>query len=91
MYKIEFTKNAQKDIKYLKVSGDYPSLKREAIFLEEICQHPFTGKGNPEILKYNFSGFYSRRINSKDRLIYFVNEEKLVVTILSACSHYKKT
>ena len=37
------------------------------------------GKGNPEQLKGNLSGFYSRQINEKDRLIYKLVDGKLLI------------
>ena len=48
----------------------------------------FTGTGNPEELKYELSGFWSRRINKKDRLIYEVQEEVVTVFVVSAFGHY---
>lgn len=38
------------------------------------------GKGNPEQLKGNLSGYYSRQINEKDRLIYRFVDNKLLIT-----------
>jgi len=51
--------------------------------------HPKIGTGNPEQLKYQLSGFWSRRINKKDRLIYEIIEEpENLVVIISALGHY---
>ena len=38
------------------------------ILLEDILCHPYTGIGNPEQLKYELSGLWSRRINKEHRL-----------------------
>ncbi|PUU67560.1 type II toxin-antitoxin system mRNA interferase toxin, RelE/StbE family, partial [Flavobacterium sp. WLB] len=38
--------------------------------------------------KHQFSGFWSREINKKDRLIYSVEEEILTVVVISAMGHY---
>lgn len=38
------------------------------------------GKGNPEPLKGNLSGYYSRQINEKDRLVYKFVDNKLLIT-----------
>ena len=38
------------------------------------------GIGNPEPLKDNLSGYYSRQINEKDRLIYKFVDDKLLIT-----------
>ena len=57
--------------------------------MEELEYNPKIGVGNHEPLKHELSGFWSRRINNKDRLIYEIIEEpnKLVV-IISALGHY---
>ena len=38
--------------------------------------NPFTGIGKPEPLKYDLSGFWSRRIDDKNRIIYEVKQER---------------
>ena len=47
---------------------------------------PLQGSGKPEPLKYKLSGYWSRRIDVKNRLIYKVEEEKIV--IISCRRHY---
>ncbi len=64
------------------------SKKIEKILLE-LSEHPYTGTGNPERLKYELSDFWSRRLNSKDRIIYKVNENIVTVYVVSAMGHYK--
>lgn len=49
---------------------------------------PYIGVGNPEPLKHNLAGLWSRRINQKDRVIYSVNENLVTVEIVSAMGHY---
>ena len=49
---------------------------------------PYTGKGKPEVLKREYSGFWSRRINSKDRIVYQVDEQSAVLYIVSLRKHY---
>jgi toxin YoeB len=39
-------------------------------------------------LKYELAGFWSRRINQKDRLIYKVEEDLVIVFVISAMGHY---
>ena len=46
------------------------------------------GIGEPEALKENLQGYFSRRINEKDRLIYNIEEE--TINILACRYHYKK-
>ncbi|WP_347052776.1 Txe/YoeB family addiction module toxin [Flavobacterium olei] len=87
-FRIEIIPEAQLDIaKHLK-SGDKGSIKKIAKILEELAEHPFEGIGKPEALKYQFSGFWSREINKKDRIIYSVEEEIVTVIVISAMGHY---
>ena len=70
-------------------SGDIGSKKKIKKILSELEEDPYIGTGNPEALKYNLSGYWSRRINKKDRIIYEIIEmpDKLVV-VVSALGHY---
>jgi toxin YoeB len=87
-YTIQFSKTALSDIKKHKKSGDKPTLKRIEKLLNELMEHPTTGTGQPEMLKHNLSGLYATRINKQHRLVYAINEEIIIVHILSAWSHY---
>lgn len=69
-------------------SGNKANIKRIEKILEELSETPFEGIGNPEPLKFGLSGFWSRRINLKDRLIYFVEEEIVTVFVVSSMGHY---
>lgn len=53
-----------------------------------IEENPFTGIGKPEALKYDLSGFWSRRINREHRIVYKVYEEKKGIEIHSLKGHY---
>lgn len=88
-YSVVFNEFADQHIKQIKKSGDKASLKKLKQILDELENHPKTGIGNPEQLKHNLSGFWSRRINKKDRLIYEIIEEpENLVVIISALGHY---
>jgi toxin YoeB len=86
MFEIEFTERAKLDIEKHKKTGNKSVLYKILTFLEELTQHPFTGTGKPEPLKYEYTGYYSRRINKEHRLIYRVTEK--TVYINSAYGHY---
>ena len=87
-FRLKVTKIAQKDIdKHIK-SGNKNSIKAIEKIMVELTETPFEGIGNPEALKYEFSGYWSRRINAKDRMIYKVEENIVTVTIVSAMGHY---
>ncbi|WP_420836610.1 Txe/YoeB family addiction module toxin [Arcticibacter tournemirensis] len=62
-------------------------MKLEKLLLE-LREHPKTGTGKPQLKKYTLSGFYSRRISHKHRLVYQILEEKVIVLILAAQGHY---
>lgn len=84
-YSIVIQKLADSQFKKLKKSGDSVSLKKLKHILVELETHPRTGLGNPEELKYDLSGFWSRRLNKKDRLVYQIIEEPdRMIVIVSA-------
>ncbi|HCQ11718.1 Txe/YoeB family addiction module toxin [Flavobacterium sp.] len=87
-YQVIIKATAEKDLSKHKKSGDKASIKKILKILNELKEHPYTGTGNPEELKYELSGFWSRRINKKDRLIYEVQEEVVTVFVVSAFGHY---
>lgn len=88
-YTLRLTPDVVKDIKRLKKSGDKKLLQKLAGLLDELREHPTTGTGQPEKLKHNLEGFWSRRINKKHRLIYEIQEEIITVVVVSAYSHYE--
>ena len=86
-YRIDFTKQAQSDIDFHKKSGNKAILKKINTFLEELVEHPFTGTGKPELLKYSLAGLWSRRINHEHRFVYEVIGDTIVI-IITAKGHY---
>ncbi len=83
---VEYKIPAQEDLRFWKKTGDKQIQKRISALIEDICEHPFTGKGKPEALKYELSGKWSRRIDEKNRIIYSVTET--LITIYSLRGHY---
>ena len=88
-YKIIIKETAEKDFLKHKKSGNKQNLFKISKIIEELREHPYTGIGKPEQLKYNLQGLWSRRINQKDRLIYEVVEDVVTVFIISAMGHYE--
>ena len=84
---VVFTQKAIKDIDRWKRSGDTTKLKRIRTLIEAIAESPFAGIGKPEALKFNYSGFWSRRIDREHRLIYKVEDS--IIQIVSARNHYE--
>ncbi len=62
-YSLDFTKTALSDIEKHKKSGDRATLKKIRKQLNELMEHPRTGTGQPEKLKHDLEGLYSRRVN----------------------------
>jgi len=67
---------------------DKKTLKRINKLISDTIRSPFDGIGKPEPLKENLSGFWSRRIDDANRLVYVVDDNKL--TIISCRYHYGK-
>ena len=88
-YRIAFTDKALEGIESLKKSGNKPVLNKIRKLLDELTEHPYTGTGQPELLKYDLAGFWSRRINQEHRLVYAVDEKTITVTVISAKGHYQ--
>ena len=65
---------------------DRATLKRINELIKDARRTPFEGIGKPEPLKYGLSGAWSRRINDKDRLTYYLKDDVLV--IISCKNHY---
>lgn len=87
-YSIELTPNAEKDIEKLKKSGDKRILIKIDGLLNELREHPKTGTGKPEQLKHYETPTWSRRITDNHRLIYRIQEDRVVVLVLSFWGHY---
>ncbi|MFP5082113.1 Txe/YoeB family addiction module toxin [Pedobacter sp. JCM 36344] len=87
-YSLDIQNKAKKQLGDLYRSGNKADIKKVETIFAELEVHPTTGTGKPEQLKYELSGFWSRRINQKDRLIYRINDLEVVVTVLSAKGHY---
>lgn len=85
---VVLTEKAKQDISLHKRSGNKVIERKIKSFPEELKVHPFSGTGQPESLKHELHGFWSRRINQKDRMIYSVNNKIVKVEVVSAMGHY---
>ena len=65
---------------------DRKTLKRINLLIEDISCSPFEGLGKPEPLKGTLTGFWSRRIDEENRLVYVVEEK--VIILISCRGHY---
>ena len=88
MYKIVLTKTAIEHYNAFVKNGNTKIVKRIKLLLEDIAQHPYTGIGKPEALRFTLAGMWSRRINREHRLIYTIDDDRIIVHILAMHSHY---
>ncbi len=65
---------------------DRKTLKRINKLIDDVRRSPFEGIGKPEPLKENLSGFWSRRVDDTNRLVYAV--DTAAITIISCRYHY---
>ena len=83
---IDFLDKALEDINFWKNSGNKTIQKRITKLLESISESPYSGIGKPELLKYELSGYWSRRITDEHRIVYTVYENR--VKVISMRFHY---
>ncbi len=81
---IVFTPNAWADYTYWQTQ-DKKTLKRINLLIEATTREPFTGIAKPEALKGDLTGFWSRRIDDTNRLVYQVTETELQIV---ACRYH---
>lgn len=82
---LSWTDDAWDDYLYWQTQ-DKKTLKRINKLINDVKRSPFEGIGKPEPLKENLSGFWSRRIDDTNRLVYVVDEQ--AITIISCRYHY---
>ena len=65
---------------------DRKMLKRVNALIKDICRSTFDGIGKPEPLKHNLSGWWSRRIDEANRIVYY--EREGIIYLVSCRGHY---
>lgn len=60
-------------------SRDKKTLKRINTLIKDIQRQPFDGLGDPEPLRHQWSGYWSRRIDREHRLVYKVTDDAVVI------------
>lgn len=69
-------------------STDKAMLRRINRLIRDIQREPLDGMGKPEPLKHDLSGYWSRRIDDANRLVYQVEGD--VLTIIQCRGHYQQ-
>ncbi|MBV6551758.1 Txe/YoeB family addiction module toxin [Acinetobacter soli] len=83
---IAFTQSAWSDYERWQMV-DKKTLKRVNLLIKDCVRDPFQGIGKPEPLVGDLSGFWSRRIDEKNRLVYEVTDSS--INIISCRYHYE--
>lgn len=83
---ISWTDDAWDDYVYWQTQ-DKKTLRRINALIKDCLRSPFHGIGKPEPLKYNLSGYWSRRIDDTNRLVYRFDDDNLI--IISCRYHYE--
>jgi len=86
MWRIIFTKQAQKDAKKLSAGGLRSKTEK---LLDILRENPYQTPPPFEKLLGDLSGAYSRRINIQHRLVYQVLNDEKVVKVIRMWTHYQ--
>ena len=78
MRRVILEATAQEDIFYW-VKNDLKIVRKIFDLIEDTQKYPFSGKGKPELLKHNYRGYWSKRINDEHRMVYKVTDESLII------------
>lgn len=80
-YTIRFTRQAARDIKKLtpKLQSKLKDILRRRLAIDPYCGKPLVG---------DLKGYWSLRLSYKDRIIYSINDEELIVLLIRARTHY---
>ena len=84
---IIYKSEALEDIKFWKKTGNIKIQQKISELINDISQHPTTGMGKPEILKYDLSGWWSRRIDGKNRIVYRILADG-TIEVIQCGTHY---
>lgn len=87
---IKLLEQAKADLEYWKKTGNKAIMNKITALLKDIVEHPYTGIGKPEALKYELAGKWSRRINSEHRIVYSVHDNQIEIYVFSMRYHYMK-
>ncbi|MGH8281619.1 MAG: Txe/YoeB family addiction module toxin [Gammaproteobacteria bacterium] len=79
--KLIFSEQAWEDYLYWQKTDEKP-VRRINELIKEITRTPHTGTGKPEPLRHALSGYWSRRINDEQRIVYKVVEGSLLIAQL---------
>jgi len=86
---IRLIEESEKDLLYWQKKHNAKVLKRISELISAITENPKTGIGNPEQLRHQLSGYWSRRIDKENRIVYRIDEDNDTIWIISLKGHYQ--
>ena len=87
-YELILLPEAEDHLREWKKSGQKKILKKILDLFEELRTHPKSGTGKVEQLTGDYSGLWSRRIDKGSRMIYRIEDDKIIVTVVSLKGNY---
>ena len=85
-FEVSFTKDAWKEYQFF-LNNNKRIAERIVLLVNAIAINPFTGIGKPEPLKHKYRGYWSRRVDNENRLIYrFI--DNITIEIVKCKGHY---
>ena len=86
LYQINLEKLAQKQLD--KLEKNKKLLKKVLVMIEEISIDPYSTTHKFERLKYDLTGVCSKRLDKKNRILYRVIEQEIIIIVISVMGHY---
>lgn len=83
---LKFKPTAETDLQFWYGTNNQKILKRIEELLKSTIETPFSGIGKPEPLRHNLSGYWSRRIDQENRMVYRVEDDTIIIHSLRG--HY---
>ena len=87
-YTLRLSKECDIHLEHWKKVGDNPIIRKIDRIFSELIEHPKRGTGKPETFRGDHSGYWSRRLNTKDRIIYRIDDSVVLVYVISVKGHY---
>lgn len=75
---LSWAETAWEDYLYWQAT-DKKTLKRINLLITDIERNPFSGLGDPEPLRHNWTGYWSRRIDREHRIVYKSTDDTIFI------------
>ena len=87
-YRLIIQPEAETHLKAHIKAGNKILLKKIYKLFEELEEHPEMGTGKPEKMKYQQTEIWSRRIDDRHRMRYTIDNDTVIVFVISLWGHY---